>query len=118
MKSIELVNYRKQQELTQYLLADKLGVSRGAVAHWEQAEELPAKVEAWLLNQLKLGEGAPLAPLPQEARAAPSSSEAASSVKTAFEQRIESGITARVDSFLLEVSDIATQALQEALRGG
>ena len=48
MKSTELVKYRKQHKLSQYDVAKMLKVSRGAVAHWEQAEELSERVALWL----------------------------------------------------------------------
>jgi hypothetical protein len=51
MKSSELVKYRKKHGLSQKDLAQKLKVSRGAVAHWEHAEELPEKMVDWLDDQ-------------------------------------------------------------------
>lgn len=48
MKSTELVRYRKNHKLSQYDIAELLKVSRGAVAHWEKAEELPERAALWL----------------------------------------------------------------------
>lgn len=53
MKSTELVTYRKSHKLSQYDIADMLKVSRGAVAHWEKAEELPVRAALWLQKKLR-----------------------------------------------------------------
>lgn len=57
MKSTELVKYRKQHKLSQYDVAKMLKVSRGAVAHWEKAEELPERAALWLQKRRQEGQG-------------------------------------------------------------
>lgn len=57
MKSTELVTYRKSHKLSQYDIAEMLKVSRGAVAHWEKAEELPERAALWLQKRRQEEQG-------------------------------------------------------------